>query len=86
MKVEISPKEASIIQFAIVHTDELWKPSKEFKNAYEPKDEVIQGILNKMNEIEAQTEKSGGASPPSLCTRGQKENRPRKRSEKNGDR
>jgi len=26
MKVDLSPEEAALIQYAIVHTDEFWKP------------------------------------------------------------
>jgi len=56
MKVDLSPEEAALIQFAIVSTDELWKPSKEFRGAYEPKDELVQRILNKIAEIQEEEE------------------------------
>jgi len=52
MKVELTPEEAALIQFAIVSTDELWKPCKGLKGAYEPKDEMVQRVLDKMAEIQ----------------------------------
>ena len=51
MKVNLSPEEAALIQFAIVSTDELWKPCKDFKGAYEPEGELVQRILDKMIKV-----------------------------------
>ena len=51
MKVELAPEEAALIQFAIVSTDELWKPCKGFRAAYEPKDELVQRVLDKIAEV-----------------------------------
>jgi|GEM_PF-6249309 len=50
MKVELSKEEAALIQFAIVSTDELWKPSKE-GHWYEPADELVERVLEKMAEV-----------------------------------
>ena len=51
MKVELTLEEAALIQFAIVSTDELWKPSREVKGADEPKDELVQKVLDKVTKI-----------------------------------
>jgi len=56
MKVELSPKEAALIQFAIVSTDELWKPCETHSKLYEPKDELVKGILDKMAKIQEASE------------------------------
>ena len=56
MKVDLSKEEASIIQFAIVSTDELWR--KEGSH-YVPKDEIVQHILDKMHIILEEDEKQG---------------------------
>ena len=61
MKVDLSKEEASIIQFAIVSTDELWR--KEGSH-YVPKDEVIQRILDKMHTILEEDEKQDEAVQP----------------------
>ena len=53
MKIDLTPKEASIITYAIVHRDDLWKKEG---NHYIPKDEIIEGILNKMNRVENEDE------------------------------
>ena len=58
MKVELSKEEAALIQFAIVSTDELWKPDAVLRNAYVPRDGLVQGILDKMARIlEKESEK-----------------------------
>jgi len=51
MKVELTPEEAALIQFAIVSTDELWKPSKKPKGANEPANELVQRVLEKVDKI-----------------------------------
>ena len=56
MKVELSPEEAALIQFAIVSTDELWKPCKTLRNTYEPKDDLVQRILDKMRKVQEASE------------------------------
>ena len=45
-------EELGIIQFAIVSTDELWKKAEDSiaPNAYVPKDEIVQKILDKIQE------------------------------------
>ena len=48
MKVELSPEEAELIQFAIVSTDELWKTDEKVKGRYEPKNELVLRVLNKI--------------------------------------
>ena len=49
MKVDLSPEEAALIQYAIVHTDEFWKPEGKH---YIPKDELVQRILDKIAKIQ----------------------------------
>jgi len=49
MKIDITPKEAGLIQFAIIHADELWRKEG---NLYIPKDELTSRILNKMQTIQ----------------------------------
>jgi len=51
IKVELSPEEAALIQFAIVSTDELWKPCEGFKDIYEPKNELVQRVLDKIAKV-----------------------------------
>jgi len=51
MKIDLSPEEAALIQFAIVSTDELWKPCKGLRGAYEPKDELVQKVLDKIIDV-----------------------------------
>ena len=48
MKVDLSREEASIIQFAIVDNELLWRKEG---NYYVPKDEIVQRILDKMDTI-----------------------------------
>jgi len=51
MKVELSPEEAALIQFAVVSTDELWEPCKDVRGAYKPKSELVQKVLDKIAKI-----------------------------------
>ena len=51
MKVELTSEEAALIQFAIVSTDELWKPSEKIKGADEPANELVQRVLNKIDKV-----------------------------------
>jgi len=53
MKIDLTPKEASIITYAIVHRDELWEKED---NHYIPKNEIVESILNKMNRVENEDE------------------------------
>ena len=48
MKVDISKEEAALIQFAVVHADELWRKEG---NHYVPKDELTQRVLDKIQTI-----------------------------------
>ena len=50
--LSFNEEELGIIQFAIVSTGELWKKAEDSiaPNAYVPKDEIVQKILDKIQE------------------------------------
>ena len=48
MKVELTPEEAALILFAVASTKEFWEPNEKVEGKYEPKNELVQMVLDKI--------------------------------------
>lgn len=46
-KMKVTRKEAGLIQYAIVHTETLWKPVKN-NHGFEPATKEVQDLLNRI--------------------------------------
>jgi hypothetical protein len=49
MKIDFSEEELALIQFALVHCDDLWVKDGKLKNSLKPKYEVVNNLLNKIS-------------------------------------